>query len=88
MPTCNVFYRWDESDVDSGVPLKLTSGKTSLIVTNENNLVNLSPPEDKSFCGVIYAIVKVDFPQNENENPKFNNFVVDDVILKCSPTGE
>ena len=82
-----VFFRWDESDVDSGVAVLLRQITPVMVVTSEVTQA-LHPPAEKSFCGVIYAIVKIDIPANANENPKYNNFVVDTVILKCDTAGE
>lgn len=46
------------------------------------------PPDDKRYCGAIYAIMYVDNVEpSEKESLKWNNFGVDAITLKCHEAG-
>ena len=83
-----VSCRWDDTDVNSDIAVKLTSTPPTVVITNDVSPSLLQPPTDRSYCGLIYAILQINVVGNNNENAKFNNFAVDNIVLKCDKAGE
>lgn len=77
--------RWDEAiDQLSGITIV---PKVSPNRIDAENSQPLKQPDDASYCGAIYGIVKLYHKDKPEESLEYNNYGYDMIMLSCHSSG-